>query len=146
MPTLFSPTDREAILRRLRRLTSSTVPNWGKFTAPRMLCHIADQLRLALGDLPAERKDSLLSRTLLRWLVVHTPFQAPPGKVETLRELLTSTPTIWGDDMRACETLVTRLPAAATLSPHPVFGRLSRREWGLLTWKHLDHHLRQFGL
>jgi Protein of unknown function (DUF1569) len=31
-------------------------------------------------------------------------------------------------------------------APNPVFGRLSRRGWGRLMWRHLDHHLRQFGL
>jgi hypothetical protein len=29
---------------------------------------------------------------------------------------------------------------------HPYFGNLSTREWGRTTWKHLDHHLRQFGV
>jgi hypothetical protein len=29
---------------------------------------------------------------------------------------------------------------------HPFFGRLSGDEWGRLIYKHLDHHLRQFGV
>jgi hypothetical protein len=29
---------------------------------------------------------------------------------------------------------------------HPFFGRLSGDQWGRLTYKHLDHHLRQFGV
>ena len=37
-------------------------------------------------------------------------------------------------------------PADQPLAPSPVFGRLSRRGWGRLMWRHLDHHLRQFGL
>ena len=28
---------------------------------------------------------------------------------------------------------------------HPLPGRLSYREWGVATYKHTDHHLRQFG-
>jgi hypothetical protein len=27
-----------------------------------------------------------------------------------------------------------------------VFGRISGRSWGALQYKHLDHHLRQFGV
>jgi hypothetical protein len=27
----------------------------------------------------------------------------------------------------------------------PVFGALSGKDWGALSYKHLDHHLRQFG-
>jgi hypothetical protein len=28
---------------------------------------------------------------------------------------------------------------------HPLFGRLSFSEWGVATYQHTDHHLRQFG-
>jgi hypothetical protein len=28
---------------------------------------------------------------------------------------------------------------------HPLFGPLSWREWGVTTYKHTDHHLKQFG-
>ena len=36
-------------------------------------------------------------------------------------------------------------PDALTKEPHPFFGRLSVEEWDALQWKHLGHHLRQFG-
>jgi hypothetical protein len=29
---------------------------------------------------------------------------------------------------------------------HPIFGRLTRKQWGIFTWMHLDHHLRQFNV
>ena len=32
-----------------------------------------------------------------------------------------------------------------TTHPHSFFGRLNAEEWGVLMYKHLDHHLRQFG-
>ena len=28
---------------------------------------------------------------------------------------------------------------------HPLFGPMTWREWGVATYKHTDHHLRQFG-
>jgi len=36
--------------------------------------------------------------------------------------------------------------AGASGQTHPFFGTLSADEWGKLTWKHIDHHLRQFGV
>ena len=36
-------------------------------------------------------------------------------------------------------------PAGCTTHPHSFFGRLAPREWAVLMYKHLDHHLRQFG-
>jgi hypothetical protein len=34
---------------------------------------------------------------------------------------------------------------ALTKAPHPFFGVMTPHEWDVLMWKHLDHHLRQFG-
>ena len=36
-------------------------------------------------------------------------------------------------------------PSGLTSLPHPFFGPLSSEEWQALQWRHLDHHLRQFG-
>lgn len=30
--------------------------------------------------------------------------------------------------------------------PHPLFGVLTHKQWGKMQYKHLDHHLRQFGV
>jgi Protein of unknown function (DUF1569) len=37
-----------------------------------------------------------------------------------------------------------KISGATQLSPHPFFGIPSRKEWGRLIYKHIDHHLRQF--
>ena len=37
-------------------------------------------------------------------------------------------------------------PAGCTSHPHAFFGRLTPQEWSVLMYKHLDHHLRQFGV
>jgi hypothetical protein len=37
-------------------------------------------------------------------------------------------------------------PTGCTTSPHSFFGRLTPEQWAILTFKHLDHHLRQFGV
>jgi hypothetical protein len=46
--------------------------------------------------------------------------------------------------------LVSRFVAAGsngcTAHPHSFFGRLTPDEWAILMYKHLDHHLRQFGV
>ncbi|HEY6505128.1 MAG TPA: DUF1569 domain-containing protein, partial [Chitinophagaceae bacterium] len=43
--------------------------------------------------------------------------------------------------------LVNRFSEAIILEvPHPVFGKLTKEQWSKATWKHLDHHLKQFGV
>jgi hypothetical protein len=37
-------------------------------------------------------------------------------------------------------------PRVCTAHPHAFFGKLTPQEWAILMYKHLDHHLRQFGV
>jgi hypothetical protein len=145
MPTLLNPAEREAILHRLRRLEPSSRPRWGRLTAPGMICHLGDALRVSLGDVPAQRVDTLPRRTLLKWMVVYSPMPVPAGRIQTAPEMLTSRPTTWEQDLAQVERLIGRLAAAPVTAAHPFFGPLSHGGWGRLGWKHVDHHLRQFG-
>lgn len=145
MPTLLRPADREAILQRLRRLQPSAAARWGSLTAPKMICHLADQLRVSVGEVPVQRIDTLPRRTLLKWLVVYSPLKPPPGKIQTAPEMLATAPASWSEDLAQVERLVERLAATPTAAVHPFFGPLRHGGWGRLGWKHMDHHLRQFG-
>lgn len=146
MGSLLNPTDRGATIRRLRSLTPETPRRWGTLDAPRMLCHVSDAMRVAVGDLTAAPADNPLTRTLAKWLIVYTPLQAPPGKVKTAPVMLSSPPHDWAADLAACEALVERVGRGEGRGRHPAFGPLDVGGWGRLAWKHLDHHLRQFGV
>lgn len=144
-PTLLSDADRAQIVARLRRVTPDRVPLWGTFTAPRMLCHVTDQLRIATGIIIGRHRDTLMRRTLSKWLVVYSSMQAPPGKVQTVPEMLSTAPTGWDADMATCIRLINEVGRGRANGRHPAFGPLTGPEWGRIAWKHLDHHLRQFG-
>src|SRR5215217_3924742 len=109
MPTLLNETDRTNLVGRLRQLTPEQPAKWGRLDAPRMLCHVADQFRVALGEIPSAFIGNPLTRTLLKWLVVYAPVTPPPGKIETAPEMLTTRPASWADDLRATETLLERV-------------------------------------
>jgi hypothetical protein len=143
--SLLNPADRGKLVQRLRAVRPDARPAWGTLTAPRMLCHLADQLRVALGDVPARPAHNLASRTLLKFLVVNTGFRPPRGKIQTAPEMLASKPAAWDADLAACLALVERVGAGAAREVHPAFGPLTPEEWGKVCWKHMDHHLVQFG-
>jgi hypothetical protein len=46
-------------------------------------------------------------------------------------------------------TLVDRFanggPTTCTTHPHTFFGSMTPEQWAILMYKHVDHHLRQFG-
>jgi hypothetical protein len=146
--TIFAATDRDALLERLSRLTADATARWGKMTAPQMICHLSDSVRVITGEIPAEFKNGPLANPAVRWLLAYVvPF--PKGKAETAPEMLITRPTDWQADLSiACE----QLRAAAQQGPngmwarHPAFGDVSGRMYGVFTYKHFDHHLRQFGV
>ena len=146
MPTLRAEPDREAMLRRLERLTPQHQRRWGKMTVHQMLCHISDQMRVALGDLPTKPYGPVFSGQLVRWYAIHTPLPWPRGKVPTAREMLTAKPVTWDGDVRLCADLIRRFATERANAVHPRFGRLTPREWGILAAKHLNHHFTQFGV
>ena len=146
MPTLFDQRDRDAVLRRLRSLTPQHQRRWGKMTAPQMLCHVSDQLRVALGDLPTRRTGGGPRGWVTRIYAIHTPFPWPRGRVQTSPEMLTAKPASWDADVNACAALIARFDNERPRTVHPAFGALTPREWGILAAKHLDHHFTQFGV
>ena len=138
--------DLQPLLQRIERLRPDAKALWGALDAPRMLCHVTDALRVALGELPTVPHHSWLSRTLGRLVVVHTAFKPPRAKVKTAPEMLTSAPRDWPGDVDNFRQLVARVAAGEATATHPTFGPLTPVEWGQLSWKHIDHHLRQFGV
>jgi hypothetical protein len=143
--TFLNDEDRSRILQRLQRVRPDAQPAWGTLTAPRMVCHLADQLRVALGDVPCKPTHTFVTRTLVKFMVVNTGFAPPRGKIQTAPEMLASKPAAWAADLAACVALAQRVGTGSARAVHPAFGPLSPEEWGRLCWKHMDHHLVQFG-
>ena len=144
--TLLNDEDRSQLIRRLQRVRPGAAPAWETLNAPRMLCHLADQMRVALGDLSAKPVHNFATRTLLKFLVINTGFEPPRGKIQTAPEMLTSRPATWDADLSACVKLAERVGSGSAHAAHPTFGPLSPEQWGRLCWKHLNHHLVQFGV
>lgn len=145
MGSLMNEAERQAILGRLDRITPRHSAKWGSLSAHGMLCHLGDQLAVATGDLPTVRQDNWLSRLLGKWLVIRSPINAPKGKVPTSPEMLATAPTEWEADLARCRALAARVGSGEGKGIHPAFGPLSASDWARLSWKHMDHHIRQFG-
>jgi hypothetical protein len=151
MKNWFNELDAAGVLSRLDKLTPDAKPQWGRFTPGELLCHLADPVRVALGEKPARRVRGVLALPGLAHLVVWVlPWpKGAPTAPEFLPQQGMTNPTDFAEDKKTLLSALQRFAAireGQRLSPSPVFGQLSRRGWGRLTWRHLDHHLRQFGL
>lgn len=150
MKTIESPADRAELLARLRALSPSHAARWGRMTPHQMLCHVADTCRMTLGERAVAPVGNAVSRTIIRFVALHTPAPIPKGQraaPELDAQRGGTPPTEFAADRCTLEALLDRCAADATIDgrEHTFFGRLTRREWGRFHYKHLDHHLRQFG-
>ena len=146
MKSIWQDEARRELNDRVGALAWDRSAEWGKFTAPKMICHLAESLRMAMGDLTVKPKRLPIRYPPLKQLIIYVaPF---PKGAPTAPELLAREPSDWAHDVADVQALLARAGSARTTESwpeHPAFGKLSRRAWGVLIYRHMDHHLKQFG-
>jgi len=149
--TLARPRDKAEILRRLRTVRPESARRWGRMSAPQMVCHLSDALRMGAGHKLVSPATGLFHRTILKWIVIYLPLRWPPGiltRPEIDQERGGTRPGDFAADVARLEALVELVTAQTRTfdwQRHPIFGRMSDAAWLRWGYLHMDHHLRQFG-
>ena len=148
MKTLFDPVSYEEIVRRVESIQPGSERQWGKMTVAQMLEHAARALEMAAGKRP--RKQAFLGK-LIGWkfrrdFVGEKPFarngptgpdfivEGEPDFRRTREKVKTLLSELYALGEKGCDGNI-----------HGFFGRMTGAEWGVTQYKHVDHHLRQFG-
>jgi hypothetical protein len=150
MKTIRNESDRHQLIDRINKLSGIESPLWGKMNVNQMVSHLVQG-----GGLPFEAsmpdRSTALYRSIVKPLILYV-MQMPkevkvsadfdqqangrrPGEFEADRELLVSSLNKLGE-----------LSADYKCQYHPMFGSMNAKEWALLVHKHVDHHLKQFGV
>ena len=149
--SIFEPNVHQALTRRLAALRPDSKARWGRMSAHQAVCHLADALRLVLGERPTSFRANLFLKIVGRFAALSLPVPWPKG-VETApdvdQERGGTAPTTFEADMDTLNELVARFVGLSgrTMATHPIFGDLTHGEWGRWGYRHLDHHLTQFGV
>jgi hypothetical protein len=148
MKNILNETDYAEIKSRIAALSATNTRRWGKMDLKQMLAHCTMQLKLALGEVPSHSQGPSFMRSGLgKWMLFSTvPW---PKGAQTPAEMNTGLSNFSSADIETGKRdLLHYLEKALgheALKPHPFFGKLNRNEWARLIYKHLDHHLKQFG-
>ncbi|HVM76234.1 MAG TPA: DUF1569 domain-containing protein [Candidatus Saccharimonadales bacterium] len=149
MKNLFDNDSVSEILARIDKLQPTSTAHWGKMNVTQMLAHCSACMDMATGQLNLPR--AFIGR-ILGPLVkpIYTNEKPFSKNSPTAKELLRADA---GDFPREQEQLRAKVQqffgggeAKCTRHPHPFFGALTPQEWSRGSYKHLDHHLRQFGV
>jgi hypothetical protein len=112
-----------------------------------MLQHLRLSARMTLGELavPSVNKRPFQFFPLKHLLLYVLPFPKGAPTAPELKPTLTETFEIERAALLELWKLIGTGPRDGAGPDHPLFGPLSWREWGVVTYKHADHHLKQFG-
>jgi hypothetical protein len=151
MKVLSDPRIRQEILARLGKIGPETPRRWGKMNAAQMICHLSDALLGVMGDKPMEAPRGLNLWPLMKPWVLYVPVKWPPGvrtRPEFDQRIGGTPPSEFEADKRTLLASIEKFTAGLggfQFRSHPMFGRLSEKEWMRWGYLHMDHHLRQFG-
>lgn len=147
MKSIWHEADSRGLRERIGRLRADAPARWGKFTAPQMVCHVTDGLKMAMGELQIPRRPGPLRYFPIKHLILFVlPF---PKGAPTAPELLSRRAVEWGSEMQELERTFDRFLSQRERTDwpdHPAFGSMPPRTLGVLVYRHLDHHLKQFGV
>lgn len=150
MKKLYDEGAAVAMNARVHQLTYQSVSLWGKMESEQMLSHVQVPMKIALEDIRMRRSVTgyIFGNKAKQQMLSDLPFEKNlPTDRRFIRkgnghDFLVEKNRV----MDLLDRFVELELVAFGLRPHPFYGRLTKEEWGIYLWKHLDHHLRQFGV
>lgn len=150
MKNIYEPERVAEIKSRLAMIRADSARQWGMMTAPQAIAHCASAVEMAVGD---SRPPRLMIGRLIGWIIAPLAL----GNDDPIRRnsptdpsLVITTERDLDKERDRLNALIDRFvavgPKGCTTHPHSFFGKLDSDQWAILMYKHLDHHLRQFGV
>ena len=143
---LHDPEVYASIRQRVESLRVDSQRQWGKMSIDQMLWHVNVSMREAVGDYTPQLKPSPVPKALLRWAVINMPW----GRgARTRSDMYVESTYDFHTQKVECLSLIDRIvaqPLSAEWPNSASMGKMTGKHWSRLTAKHLDHHLRQFGV
>lgn len=149
MSTLADSKVQSGCFDRIARVNPKSAPRWGRMTAHQMVCHLNDSFRAVTGERYVSPATGFFQRTLIKWVALHTPMKWPAGvptRPEMDQNIGGTKPVDWERDCTDLRALIRDFGRRTKFAAHPIFGEMSRSDWMIWGYRHVDHHLRQFGV
>lgn len=150
MKNIFEKQVVDVIIQRINSLTTSSIPEWGTMNVAQMLAHCNVTYELVYDN--KHPKPSFFMKLLLKILVKDyvtndKPFKknsgtAPVFKVSTQKDFELEKERLINYILQTQKNGASYFEGKESHS----FGNLTALQWNNMFYKHLDHHLKQFGV
>lgn len=149
LKSLFVKNDFDSLIKRIINLTADSPRQWGKLNICQMLLHCRRGLEAAEGTriTPQTFLGKILCVFLKQLATNDKPFRhGSPSPAGTISKETESFEIEKAKLIEKTEIFHSRGIEKCSSNSHAFFGRLTPTEWGSLMYKHIDHHLKQFGM
>lgn len=146
MKTVLDQQTRDELIARIQNLTPDSTPQWGKMTVGQMLKHCIQWDEMAFGRTlyPRSFIGRIFGKIALKSIMRDEPMKP---NMPTVPQFIIKEKDI--DTEKDKKKLQASIAQYSTYnSPyfnHPFFGKVTHEQTGQMAYKHIDHHLRQFG-
>ena len=148
MKNLLENDAYEEITTRVHKLSPESSAQWGKMNVAQMMAHVQQTFKVPLSDKPMPR---MMIGRMIGWVIKPKLYNETPWKPN----LPTAPDFIIKEERDFCTEKLGLLnlvddfhnagPENIGRYPHPMFGKFTKEQWGKAMYKHVDHHLQQFG-
>ncbi len=147
MKSIFEQDAYTEIRNRLTNLSEDSTRQWGKMTHGQMVHHCQGPLNVILEKVDYGFKPNWLVNLLFK----KSMYSDKPWRknLPTAPKLKETQERDFVAEKANLESLLDELNSQRDREdwkPHPAFGALTKEQWGKMQYKHLDHHLNQFGV
>ena len=150
LPNIFDKKVTDEVVKRINNLTPATQAQWGKMNVSQMLAHCAVTYEMVYETkhpAPNAFVKMMLKLFVKNTVVSETPYKrnlrtAPAFLITTEKEFLPEKTRLINYIIKTQQQGEAFFDGKESLS----FGKLNKTEWNNLFYKHLDHHLSQFGV
>jgi hypothetical protein len=147
-PSIYDPSIYQSIRHRIDSLTVEHARKWGKMELPQMMAHLRKSLETGINT----DTKNLVIGTLFGPIIKKIVFNEKPYKqsLPTAKNMVITDDRNFEEEkaklLSTYDLFYTNGGDYAAKIKHPLFGKMNAGEWGFSQWKHIEHHLRQFGV
>jgi Protein of unknown function (DUF1569) len=150
LPNIFTKDVSENVIQRINNLSTTTNPNWGKMSVDQMLAHCNVTYEMAYENI--HTKPNFFMKFILKMLVKNVVVNENPyaKNSRTAPQFLMTESKDFDLEKKRLIDYITKTQQLGenhfdNKESHS-FGILNKTEWNNMFYKHLDHHLTQFGV
>ncbi|TAF47666.1 MAG: DUF1569 domain-containing protein [Sphingobacteriales bacterium] len=150
LPNIFNKEVSEKVIQRIEQLKPSTQAKWGKMSVDQVLAHCNVSYELVYDNIHPKPNFFMgfILKTFVKNIVVsETPYKKSSQTAPEF--IMKGDKNFEAEKTRLIEYIKKTQQLGETTFDNKVsnsFGKLTATEWSNLFYKHLDHHLNQFGV